>query len=60
MFTKTSLPYKKDALEPYISEETMSYHYDKHLQAYVEKLNNLIKGTEMENLPLIEIIRESE
>jgi superoxide dismutase, Fe-Mn family len=53
------LPYAKDALKPYISAETMEYHYGKHHQAYVTNLNNLIKGTEFENLSLEEIIKKS-
>jgi superoxide dismutase, Fe-Mn family len=53
------LPYAKDALQPYISAETMEYHYGKHHQAYVTNLNNLIKGTEFENLSLEEIIKKS-
>lgn len=53
------LPYAKNALEPYISAETLEYHYGKHHQAYVTNLNNLIAGTEFENLPLEEIIRKS-
>ncbi|MEN3297784.1 MAG: superoxide dismutase, Fe-Mn family [Burkholderiales bacterium] len=53
------LPYPKDALQPYISAETMEYHYGKHHQAYVTNLNNLIKGTEYENMPLEEIIKKS-
>jgi Fe-Mn family superoxide dismutase len=54
-----ALPYAKDALAPYISAETMEYHYGKHHQAYVTNLNNLIKGTEFENAPLEDIIRKS-
>lgn len=53
------LPYAKNALEPYISAETLEYHYGKHHQAYVTNLNNLIVGTEFENLPLEDIIRKS-
>jgi superoxide dismutase, Fe-Mn family len=53
------LPYAKDALQPYISAETLEYHYGKHHQAYVTNLNNLIKGTEFENLSLEEIINKS-
>jgi superoxide dismutase, Fe-Mn family len=53
------LPYAKDALQPYISAETLEYHYGKHHQAYVTNLNNLIKGTEFENLSLEEIIKKS-
>jgi len=54
------LPYELDALEPYMSKETLQYHYGKHHQTYVTKLNGLIKGTEYENLPLIDIIKSSE
>ena len=53
------LPYAKNALEPHISEETIEYHYGKHHQTYVTNLNNLIPGTEFEDLPLEEIIRKS-
>ncbi len=50
------LPYPMDALEPYISKETLEYHYGKHHKAYVDNLNNLIPGTEFENLSLEEIV----
>ena len=53
------LPYEKTALEPFISAETLDYHYGKHHQAYVTNLNNLIPGTEFENLSLEEIIQKS-
>ncbi len=53
------LPYAKDALQPYMSQETLEYHYGKHHQAYVTNLNNMIKGTEFENLSLEEIIKKS-
>ena len=53
------LPYAKNALEPYISAETLEYHYGKHHQAYVTNLNNLIKGNEYEDMPLEEIIKKS-
>jgi len=53
------LPYAKNALEPHISAETIEFHYGKHHQAYVTNLNNLIKGTEFENLSLEGIIRKS-
>lgn len=55
-----SLPYAKDALQPHISAETMEYHYGKHHQAYVTKLNALIKGTKFENSSLEEIVMGSE
>ena len=55
-FTLPPLPYKKDALAPHISAETIEYHYGKHHQAYVNKLNDLIKGTEFENVNSLEDI----
>jgi Fe-Mn family superoxide dismutase len=46
MFDKIQLPYAFDALEPYIDAQTVETHYSKHLQKYVDNLNNLIKGYE--------------
>ena len=54
------LPWAKNALEPLISSETIDYHYGKHHNAYVVKLNELIKGTKFENASLEEIIMGSE
>lgn len=53
------LPYPKDALAPHISAETLDFHYGKHHNAYVTKLNAGIKGTEFENMGLEEIITKS-
>jgi Fe-Mn family superoxide dismutase len=53
------LPYAMDALAPTISQETLEYHYLKHHQAYVNNLNNLIKGTEFEKASLEETILKS-
>jgi Fe-Mn family superoxide dismutase len=53
------LPYAPDALQPHISKETLEFHHGKHHQAYVTNLNNLVKGTEFENLALEDIIRKS-
>ncbi len=50
------LPYAQNALEPYISRETLDYHHGKHHAAYINKLNDAIKGTEYENKSLQEII----
>ena len=50
------LPYPREALEPHMSRETLDYHYGKHHKAYVDKLNELIAGTEWENKSLEEII----
>jgi Fe-Mn family superoxide dismutase len=57
--TLPQLPYAKDALTPHISAETMEFHYGKHHQAYVTNLNNLIKGTEYENLDLEAIVKKA-
>ena len=54
-----ALPYENNALEPFISAETIEYHYGKHHQTYVTNLNNLIAGTEFENLSLEDIVRKS-
>ena len=54
-----ALPFAKDALAPHMSAETFDYHYSKHHQAYVTNLNNLIKGTEYENLELESIIMKA-
>ena len=59
MFDLPPLPYQLNALEPYISESTMEYHYGKHHKAYVDNLNKLIKGTKFEKLPIEEIIVET-
>jgi len=58
-FELPELPYGKDALEPYISEKTLEYHYGKHHQAYVNKVNDQAKGTEFENASLEEIIKKA-
>jgi len=57
--TLPDLPYAKDALEPYISAETLDYHHDKHHQAYVTNLNNLIEGTEFADMSLEDIIKKA-
>ena len=54
-----TLPYEQDALEPHISAETLSFHYGKHHNTYVVKLNGLIGGTEFENKSLEEIVKTS-
>ena len=53
------LPYAMDALAPTISKETLEFHYGKHHQTYVTNLNNLIKGTEFEEMSLEDIIMKS-
>lgn len=53
------LPYSLDALEPHISKETLSYHYNKHHRNYVEKVNSLIKNTPFADKPLESILKEA-
>ena len=58
-FTLPDLPYALDALQPYMSHETLEYHHNKHHQAYVTNGNNLLRDTEWENLSLEEIVKGS-
>ncbi|WP_439107232.1 superoxide dismutase [Fe] [Congregibacter sp.] len=59
-FELPALPYEQNALEPHISAETLEYHHGKHHQSYVNKLNGMIAGTELESASLEEVIRQSE
>ena len=59
-FTLPDLPYAKDALAPYLSQETLEYHHDKHHNAYVTNLNGLIDGTDNAAKSLEEIIVAAE
>ncbi|GLS84357.1 Fe-Mn family superoxide dismutase [Paraferrimonas haliotis] len=54
-----ALPYAMDALEPHLSKETLEYHYGKHHNTYVVKLNGLIPGTEFEGKSLEDIVKTS-
>ncbi len=56
-FELPKLPYANNALEPWISEKTIDFHYGKHHQTYVNNVNNLIKETAFENATLEEIIK---
>jgi Fe-Mn family superoxide dismutase len=56
-YTIPQLPYESNDLSPYISEKTVSYHYGKHLQTYIDNLNALIKQTKFENMELEDVIR---
>lgn len=55
-FQLQSLPYTQDALAPYISEQTILFHYGKHLAGYIENTNKLKAGTEFENKTIEEIM----
>jgi Fe-Mn family superoxide dismutase len=50
------LPYDYAALEPHIDEQTMRLHHDKHHQAYVDKANGALEGTEWADKPIEEVI----
>lgn len=58
-FELPALPYARDALAPHISAETIDFHYGKHHQTYVTNLNNLVPGTEFEDMGLEEIVKKS-
>jgi Fe-Mn family superoxide dismutase len=58
-FTLPELPYAYEALQPYMSKETLEYHHDKHHAAYVTNANNLIKGSGLEGESLEEVVKDS-
>jgi len=58
-FTLPPLPYARDALQPHISAETLEYHYDKHHQTYVTKLNELVTGTPHADKSLETLVKTS-
>ena len=58
-FELPALPYAYNALEPHIDAKTMEIHHSKHHQAYVTNLNNAIKGTELENMSIDEMMKQS-
>lgn len=55
-FSLPSLPYSKNALEPHIDAQTMEIHHGKHHQAYVDKANDALKGTEWADKPVEQVI----
>lgn len=59
LYEQPKLPYANDSLAPAISKETIDFHYGKHEKAYIDNLNNLIKDSIYEDLPLEEIIIKS-
>ena len=58
-FQLDELPYAYDALQPYMSAETLQYHHDKHHLAYVENGNKLLQGSGLEDKNLIDIVKLS-
>ena len=53
------LPYPENALEPFISARTLSFHYGKHHQGYVNNTNRLVAGTDMADLSLVELVKKA-
>ncbi len=58
-FSLPDLPYPYDALQPFMSVETLEYHHDKHHQAYVDNANKLIKGSGLEGQSLEKVVTGS-
>ncbi|MDR1694223.1 MAG: superoxide dismutase [Lactobacillaceae bacterium] len=58
-FELPALPYQTNALEPYMSEKTLGFHYGKHHKAYVDNLNKFIENTVFAKMPLEQIISET-
>lgn len=59
MFTLANLPFAPEALVPYISSQTLGFHHGKHHQTYIDNLNKLIAGTDLESKTLEEIIADT-
>ena len=59
-FDLPDLPYGRGDLAPHISEETLNFHYGKHHQAYVNNLNKMTEGTDLESASLEEVIRAAD
>src|SRR5512134_3128453 len=59
-FTLPVLPWRSDALEPVISARTIDLHHGQHHRTYIEKLNQLVAGTELESLSLHEIVKQTD
>jgi Fe-Mn family superoxide dismutase len=59
-FELVTLPYAAGDLEPVISKQTIEFHHGKHLQTYVNNLNNLVGGTPFEQADLVTIVKEAE
>jgi Fe-Mn family superoxide dismutase len=58
-FTLPELPYAYEALQPYMSRETLEFHHDKHHNAYVTTGNKLLEGTGLENASVEEVVKAS-
>jgi len=58
-FELPALPYDYEALQPYMSKETLEYHHDKHHQAYVTNGNKLLQGSGLEDKSLEDVVKQS-
>ena len=58
-FTLPELPYAYDALAPHMSAETLEFHHDKHHNAYLTVMNEMIGGTDYESMSIEDIVRKS-
>jgi Fe-Mn family superoxide dismutase len=59
-FKLPALPFEASQVAGWLSQETLTFHHDRHHRAYVEKLNSLVKGSSFENATLEEIVRKSD
>lgn len=59
-YIRPQLPYDDEDLSPAISAETVRFHYGKHLQYYIDNLNNLIKNTKYDTMSLEEVIKQAD
>lgn len=59
-FKRPQLPYDLGALSPFVSEEQMDYHYNKHHEAYFKNLNRLVDGKPESDMDLEEIVKRSQ
>lgn len=57
-YTLPALPYDYTALEPHISKSTLEFHHDKHHAAYVTNYNNMVANTELDSMPVEEVIKK--
>ena len=53
------LPYDYEALQPYMSKETLEYHHDKHHKAYLDAMTPMIQGSKYETMSLEEVVKQS-
>src|SRR6188508_1493832 len=57
-YSVPDLPYDYGALEPHIDEDTMRFHHDKHHQAYVDKANAALEGTDLDGAAIEDVLKD--